>query len=164
MTSDLNLIVCLALNGAIGFGNRLLYRLPSDLRRFKELTWGHTVLMGRLTYQSLPKGALPHRRNIVLTRSGVTFPGCDVYPTLALALAHTAPREKVFVIGGASVYRDALSLVSRLFLTVVDDRPLRADTFFPRFDPSDWRELKREHHPADARDERPYDFVVLERK
>lgn len=127
----INIIACMAENGAIGADNRLLYSLPEDMQRFKQLTTGHTVIMGRNTYQSLPHGALPHRRNIVLSTTLKSVPDCEVYPSIEEALAHMKPEEKLFVIGGEEVYSAMLPLTSRLYLTVVHDTPSRADTFFP---------------------------------
>ena len=160
----LAIIVCIARNNAIGLNNALLYHLRNDLRHFKELTSCNTVLMGRRTFESLPKGALPNRRNIVLTRQGRQFPGTEVYECLHDALAHCRKDEKVFVIGGASVYHEALPLADCLQLTEVDDTPIHADTFFPNFDREEWQETKREHHEADEQNEKPYDFVELVRK
>jgi dihydrofolate reductase len=113
--------------------------------------------MGRNTFLSLPKGALPNRRNIVLSRSAKAFEGCDVYASLEEALQHCAPDEDIYIIGGASVYRQALPLADRLCLTEVDDTPAEADTFFPPYD--DWHEESGEDHPVDERHNFPYSFV-----
>lgn len=126
----INIIAAVAKNRAIGYQNKLIYWLPNDLKRFKALTTGHTIIMGRNTFLSLPKGALPNRRNIVLSRSVKSFEGCDVYPSLEEALAHCAKDEEVYIIGGASVYQQALPLADRLCLTEIDDTPAKADTFF----------------------------------
>jgi dihydrofolate reductase len=158
---------------AIGFQNKLIYWLPNDLKRFKSLTTGHTIIMGRNTFLSLPKGALPNRRNIVLSRTAFSshtgedgrglFPGCDVYPSLEEALAHCAKDEEVYIIGGASVYTQALSMADRLCLTEVDDTPKEADTFFPEYK-ADWREVAREDHDIDERHAQRYAFVDYVRK
>lgn len=100
----LHIIAAVARNRAIGLENKLLYWLPNDLKRFKALTTGHTIIMGRNTFLSLPKGALPNRRNVVLSRTVKEIPGCDVYATLDEALASCQPDEQVYIIGGASVY------------------------------------------------------------
>lgn len=126
------LIAAIARNRAIGFENKLLYWLPEDLKRFKALTTGNTIIMGRKTFESLPKGALPNRRNVVLSRQKLTFPGTEVYPTLEEALSSCEGQE-VYIIGGASLYEQALPYADRLFLTEVDDTPLQADAFFPSF-------------------------------
>ena len=154
----INIIAAVAKDRAIGFQNKLIYWLPNDLKRFKALTTGHTIIMGRNTFLSLPKGALPNRRNIVLSRTVTDFPGCDVYPSLEEALAHCTKDENVYIIGGASVYTQALSLADRLCLTEVDDTPKEADTFFPEYK-ADWREVAREDHDIDARHAQRYAFV-----
>ena len=159
----INIIAAVAKDRAIGFQNKLIYWLPNDLKRFKALTTGHTIIMGRNTFLSLPKGALPNRRNIVLSRTVTDFPGCDVYPSLKEALAHCAKDEDVYIIGGASVYTQALSMADRLCLTEVDDTPKEADTFFPEYK-ADWREVAREDHDIDERHAQRYAFVDYVRK
>ena len=153
----ISIIAAVARNRAIGYENKLIYWLPNDLKRFKALTTGHTIIMGRNTFLSLPKGALPNRRNIVLTRSQKAFPGCDVYASLEDALAHCDKDEDVYIIGGASVYCQALPLADRLCLTEINDTPEKADTFFPPYD--DWKEVSRENHEKDERHEYEYSFV-----
>ena len=159
----ISIIAAVAQNRAIGFQNKLIYWLPNDLKRFKALTTGHTIIMGRNTFLSLPKGALPNRRNIVLSRSVSAFPGCDVYPSLDEALAHCAPDEDVYIIGGASVYQQALPLADRLCLTEIDDTPAEADTFFPPYK-DEWKEAARESHDIDDRHAHRYAFVDYIRK
>ena len=159
----ISIIAAVARDRAIGFQNKLIYWLPNDLKRFKALTTGHTIIMGRNTFLSLPKGALPNRRNIVLSRTVTDFPGCDVYPSLEEALAHCTKDEDVYIIGGASVYTQALSLADRLCLTEVDDTPKEADTFFPEYK-ADWREVAREDHDIDERHAQRYAFVDYVRK
>lgn len=154
----ISIIAAVAKNRAIGYKNKLIYWLPNDLKRFKALTTGHTIIMGRNTFLSLPKGALPNRRNIVLSRSAKAFEGCDVYPSLEEALHHCAPDEDIYIIGGASVYKKALPLADRLCLTEIDDTPAEADTFFPSYDEG-WKEESREDHPTDERHDFPYSFV-----
>ena len=159
----INIIAAVAKNRAIGFENKLIYWLPNDLKRFKALTTGHTIIMGRNTFLSLPKGALPNRRNIVLSRSSKVFPGCDVYPSLEEALANCAKDEDIYIIGGASVYKQALAVADRLCLTEIDDTPAEADTFFPSYE-DDWQEESREDHPIDDRHDFRYSFVDYIRK
>ena len=159
----ISIIAAVAKNRAIGYQNELIYWLPNDLKRFKALTTGHTIIMGRNTYLSLPKGALPNRRNIVLSRSTKAFPGCDVYPSLEEALQHCTPDEDIYIIGGASVYRQALKIADRLCLTEIDDTPADADTFFPSYE-DNWQEESREDHPIDDRHDFPYSFVDYIRK
>ena len=159
----ISIIAAVAKNRAIGYQNKLIYWLPNDLKRFKALTTGHTIIMGRNTFLSLPKGALPNRRNIVLSRSQKAFSGCDVYASLEEALKHCSPDEDIYIIGGASVYRQALKLADRLCLTEIDDTPTEADTFFPPYE-DDWKEESREDHPIDDRHDFRYSFVDYIRK
>ena len=159
----ISIIAAVAKNRAIGFKNKLIYWLPNDLKRFKALTTGHTIIMGRNTFLSLPKGALPNRRNIVLSRSQKTFENCDVYASLEEALQHCTPDEDIYIIGGASVYRQALKIADRLCLTEIDDTPAEADTFFPPYE-DDWKEESREDHPIDDRHDFRYSFVDYIRK
>ena len=153
----ISIIAAVAKNRAIGYKNKLLYWLPNDLRRFKSLTTGHTIIMGRKTFESLPKGALPNRRNIVLSRNKKDFEGCERYASLREALSHCGTAEEVYIIGGASVYKEAMAFADRLCLTEVHDTPEKADTFFPPYD--EWREVWRESHDTDERHRQRYDFV-----
>ncbi|MGM9679751.1 MAG: dihydrofolate reductase [Bacteroidaceae bacterium] len=155
----ISIIAAVARNMAIGRGNELIYWLPNDLRRFKALTTGHTIIMGRRTFQSLPKGALPNRRNIVLTRSGKEFPGAETYSSLREALDSCLPSEEVFVIGGATVYAEALPLADRLCLTEVDDEPEGADAFFPQVSSDLWKVSSREEHGKDEKHDYTYTFT-----
>lgn len=154
---QINIIAAVARNRAIGNGNKLIYWLPDDLKRFKSLTTGNTIIMGRNTYLSLPKGALPNRRNVVLSNTLSELPGCDVYPSLAAALASCAADADVYVIGGAQVYEAAMPLAHRLCLTEVCDTPPAADAFFPDY--SAWREVWREDRHADERHAHDFSFV-----
>lgn len=155
----ISIIAAVAQNMAIGYENKLLYWLSDDLKRFKALTTGHTIIMGRKTFESLPKGALPNRRNVVLTRSQITFPDTEVFSSLQKALASCAPEEDVYIIGGASVYKEALPLADRLCLTEVQDTPALADAFFPQFSHEEWKETWVEEHQPDERHTHPYRFV-----
>ena len=155
----ISIIAAVAQNMAIGLDNKLLYWLPSDLKRFKALTTGHTIVMGRRTFESLPKGALPNRRNVVLSRAGISFPGAETFPSLEAALASCAPDEDVYIIGGASVYAEALQLADRLCLTEVEDTPAAADAFFPSFDKNEWQEAFTEEHDTDEKHAQRFRFV-----
>lgn len=155
----ISIIACISKdNRAIGYQNRLLYHLPSDMVRFRELTTGHTIVMGRKTFDSLPNGALPHRRNIVVSKSLKEIDGAEVYPSLEEALRAAqgdtlpAPKEntgiaspeEIFIIGGESIYRQALPAARKLYLTLVDKKPEQADTFFPAIDCSAWEVTEKE--------------------
>ena len=157
----ISIIAAVAKNRAIGFENKLIYWLPNDLKRFKALTTGHTIIMGRNTFESLPKGALPNRRNVVLSTTIKELPGCEVFPTLDAALQSCQPDENIYIIGGARVYEQAISKADRLCLTEVDDTPAQADAFFPDY--SDWQAVNKEAHPKDERHEYEYTFVDYER-
>ncbi len=161
MIMTISIIAAVARNRAIGHENKLIYWLPNDLKRFKSLTTGHTIIMGRRTFLSLPKGALPNRRNVVLSRTATDFPDCEVFTSLDEALAHCREDEDVYIIGGASVYAEAIGRADRLCLTEVDDTPAEADTFFPPYD--GWHEVAREEHPVDERHAFRYAFVDYER-
>ncbi len=147
----LSIIACISqTNRAIGYQNRLLYHIKSDLTRFRELTTGHAIIMGRKTYESLPNGALPHRRNIVVSNSMKEMEGCEVYPNLDAALkAAEGKTEETFIIGGESIYRQSLPAAHKLYLTVVDDAavnatPQQADAFFPEINPEEWELIEKE--------------------
>lgn len=144
----------------IGYQNQLLFWLPSDLKRFKALTTGNTIIMGRKTFESLPKGALPNRRNVVLSsRSDVSYPGAEVFSSLEEALRSCSPDEHVYIIGGASVYQQALPLADELCLTEVDAEAPQVDAYFPEIDPTIWQEKSRESHSIDEKHPCPYAFV-----
>ena len=169
----ISIIVAIAENNAIGYENKLIYWLPNDLKRFKNLTTGNTIIMGRKTFESLPKGALPNRRNIVIshTAKADAFPGAECYPTLEAALEaaktgysyNGATSNEIFILGGASVYQQALQFADRLCLTYIYDSPANADTFFPTFDKEGWKETFREEHDIDEKHSHKYAFVDLER-
>jgi dihydrofolate reductase len=161
----IHIIVATDRNMAIGYQNKLLFWLPNDLKRFKELTTGNTIIMGRNTFLSLPKGALPNRRNIVLsTRKDASFPGAETYSSLEEAIKACKEDEKIYIIGGASVYKQALPLADVLCITEIDAEAPAADTYFPTIDPSIWKENSRESHPTDEKHEYPYAFVEYIRR
>ena len=162
----ITIIAAIAENNAIGLKGKLLYWLPADLKRFKALTTGHTIIMGRKTFESLPKGALPNRRNIVLSRSKKDFPGAEKFASLQEALAACklplkgdGGSEDIYIIGGASVYAEALPLANRLCLTEVHDTPKEADAFFPDFDKNEWEVSFREEHEPDEKHAQSFTFI-----
>ena len=160
---QLNIIAAVAENRAIGYQNDVVYFIREDLKRFKQLTTGHTVIMGRRTFYSLPKGALPNRRNIVLSRTETDFPGCDVYKSLDEALQHIGADEQAFIIGGASLYKEALAIADHLYLTEIAATPPQADVFFPEYNDDTWVVESCEERPA-ADDNPAYAFVNYVRK
>lgn len=183
---EISLVACIAQNGAIGFHNHLIYSFRLDMQRFKTLTTGHTVIMGRMTYLSLPNGPLPNRRNIIVSKtmmkgqsagmmkgqsegmasaneaesknrelSHASAPQYEVCRSLEEALSRCRDQgeKEVFIIGGAMLYRSALSLATRLYLTIVEDTPQQADTFFPLtaskvecLNRAGWTKVKEETH------------------
>lgn len=146
-------------SGAIGRGNALPWHLPKDLQRFKSLTLGKPILMGRKTAEAIGR-ALPGRENFVLTR-GTRAPFTGQRPVATLDEARMlAGEDSLVVIGGSEVYALALPLAERLHLTMIDTDVTGADAFFPLFNPLEWRQLKREKHRADAR--HPFDFAYLD--
>jgi dihydrofolate reductase len=155
-------IVAMADNGVIGRGNGLPWHLPDDLRRFKSLTMGHSILMGRRTFESIGR-ALPGRRNLVLTRNPVwSAPGCEVIATPEGAV-EAAGDSTLFVIGGAEVFSVFWPAVRRLELTEVH-ADVEGDTRLAGFDRRQWRETFREAHAADERHAFPFSFVTLDRR
>ena len=157
-------IVAVDENGAIGRQGDLLCHLPADMRHFKEMTMGHSIVMGRKTFESFPRRPLPGRQNLVITRSaGWQYPGVIVAHSLeqAIALAET---DTVFIIGGAQIYEQALPVVDVLHLTLIHARWASADVYFPALDPNQWQEVEREHHTSDHRNAYEYDFITLKRR
>lgn len=160
----ISLIVAIAQNGAIGNNQELLCHLPNDLKRFKAITLGHTIVMGRRTYESLPKGALPGRTNVVVSRQAdVAWENTIVAHSIDEALANSESSE-LFIIGGATLYEQTLQRANRLYITHIHHAFEQADTFFPAIDYDQWREIEREEHKADERHPYDYSFVTYERK
>lgn len=158
----ITLIAAIARNRVIGRDGRIPWHIPGDLPRFKQLTMGHPVVMGRRTWDSLGR-ALPGRRNIVLSRSrGFQPTGAEVFPTLGAALEACAGAQEVFVIGGTEAYREALAVAHRLVLTEIDaDVP--GDATFPPFDRAAWRETSRETHEATEAFAHRFAYVCYDR-
>lgn len=167
----LSIIACISkANRAIGYQNRLLYHIKSDMTRFRELTTGHVIIMGRKTYESLPNGALPNRCNIVVSKSRKELPNCEVYASLEEALTavtnktgrdkaetdKTETDKEYFIIGGESIYSQALPLADKLYLTLVDQEPSHADTFFPAINLEEWEVAEKE-----MRNENDLSFTFL---
>ena len=151
----------MAKNRVIGVNNKLPWHLSADLKRFKALTMGHTIIMGRRTYESIGR-PLPGRNNVVISRqSNLMFPCVTVVSSLDQA-TERANTGEVFIVGGAEIYREALPMAHRILLTEVH-RHFEGDTFFPLLSPRDWRETVRENH-KDELSGLAYDFVTLERR
>jgi dihydrofolate reductase len=157
----LSVIAAVARNGVIGRDNALPWRLPEDLKRFKLLTMGHHIIMGRKTYESLGR-LLPGRTTVIVSRNAqYAVPGALVAGSLKQALTACAADDEVFVIGGAQLYREALPLADKLYLTLID-KDFEGDAHFPPYDAARWHEASRES--GISGDGWGYDFVVYEQK
>ena len=164
MSKSIHAIVAIASDGAIGRQGDLLCYLPADMMHFKEVTMGHSIIMGRKTFESFPRRPLPGRQNIVITRNtDWQYTGVTVANSLEDAIA-AAETDTVFIIGGAQVYGQSLPLVDVLHLTRIHARWVSADTFFPTLDMSEWQEVSREHHESDHRNAYEFDFITLKRR
>ena len=158
----LSLIVAVDKQSGIGKDNRLLWHLPADLKYFKRITSGHTVIMGRKTFQSIGK-PLPGRRNVVLSRDpSFHAEGCDIYDDFFTALKTCRDEPEVFVIGGAEIYRQALQVADRIYITRVNT-VAEADTHFPEFSMSIWKLINLEKHKADEKNAFDYTFSLYQR-
>lgn len=159
----ISIIAAMDPNRVIGLNNHLPWRLPNDLKRFKTLTMGKPVIMGRKTHESIGR-ALPGRRNIVLSSNpDYRASGCETATSLAKALEKVGEEEEVMVIGGAAVYEAALPKANRLYITLINEEYV-GDTWFPWYDKRDWGVVAKEEHPADETHEVPFIFLQLDRK
>ena len=169
MSIRLSMMVAKASNNVIGRNNKLPWYLPSDLKYFKQVTFGKPVIMGRKTWESL-KGPLPGRTNIVITRQqqylaegAKVVATVDEAITMAENVAFIEGQEEAVIMGGAEIYALALPQTQRLYLTEVHAE-VDGDTFFPEYDTSEWKEIGREDFPAEGPNPYDYSFVVYERK
>lgn len=160
---NISIIVAIAENFAIGKNNDLLFHLPDDLKRFKKITTGHSLIMGRNTLLSLPKWPLPNRRHIVISdKPDDNFPGCEIVFSVEEALEKVKTETEAFVIGGGMVYKQFYPIASKLYLTLVH-KSFEADVFFPEIDFSKWQEKKRNDF-YDEKNEFDYSYLNLIRK
>ncbi len=159
----LSIIVAMDNNHLIGKDNGLPWHLPADLAFFKKVTTGHSIVMGRKTYDSIGR-PLPNRRNIVITRNvDVSIEGCEVFNSIDDALDSAKEEKEVLVIGGANLCQQVLARVGRLYITHIEG-VFEGDTYFPNYDANDWREISRESHLPDEKNPHHYHFIILERK
>lgn len=159
----ISIIVAIARNGAIGRNNDLLWHISADLKRFKEITKGHQVIMGRMTYLSLPKRPLVNRTNIVITdNKDEFFEGCITVHSIEEALDLCNDREESFIIGGGSIYRQFLPFADKLYLTLVD-KDFEADTFFPEIDKSQWTLVEKSEPVYDEANDFSYSFITYKK-
>lgn len=159
----ISIIVAVASDNAIGKGNNLLWHLSEDLKRFKSITKGHSIIMGRNTFYSLPNGALPLRRNIVVSRTISSIEGVECYDSLSAALDAARGEEEVFVIGGGQLYAATLPLADRLYFTRVEQSFPDADTFFPDFDLTEWTPSYSLHSLQSEQNEYASTFTIYQR-
>lgn len=162
----LSAITAVAENNVIGRDNQLPWRLPADMKYFKDTTWGHPVIMGRKTYASFGNKALKGRMNIVITRQpGFLATDARVVHSLdeAVALAKEMDVTEVFILGGADIYRQSMSLLNRIYLTRIYEN-FEGDAFFPAMDPGAWKLVREEAHQPDEKNRHAYSFQVWEKK
>lgn len=162
-----SIIVAVDEAGGIGRSNDLMWHLREDLKRFKAITTGHSIVMGRNTYHSLPNGALPNRRNIVVSTTLTDpFEGITCLPTIedAIAYAQSMGEDELFIIGGGKLYASTINLVDKMYLTRVHHTFHDADTFFPEWNSEDWAVVKTIHCPADDNNEFDTTFYELEKR
>ncbi len=157
----ISIVVAISSNYAIGKDNKLLWNLPNDLQHFKNIVDGGCVVMGHKTFESI-KSPIPNCRNIVITRQDITIEGCEVVKSIEEAIALCKTEDEVFIVGGAEIYRQAMHLTDRIYLTIVH-HSFDADTFFPEIDYKDWKEAAREDHETDEKHAFSYSFITLER-
>lgn len=150
-------------NRVIGYRNDLPWRLPNDLKLFKEITTGKPIIMGRKTYESIGR-PLPNRRNIVITgQKEYVAQGIDIVHSLSEAIKLCESEEEVMIIGGATIYQEALHLCHRMYVTEVL-KEFTGDTWFPAYKKNEWVETRKEVHQEDERHDADYQFIVLDRK
>ena len=158
-----SIIVAIGENNEIGKDNDLLWRISADMKRFKAITTGNTIVMGRKTFDSLPKGALPNRRNIVLSHQELEFENTEVFQSIDQIVEATKNDKNIFVIGGASLYQAFIGKVEKIYLTKVHSS-FDADVFFPKFDMNNWEILEEENVPKGEKNEFSHTFYILKKK
>ena len=157
-----SIIVAIAQNGTIGDKNSLLWHIKEDMRFFRTTTSGHAVIMGRKTFESLGSKPLPKRKNIVITRADRDFEGAFTAHSLAEAIAMAEGDEEIFIIGGAQIYAEALSVADRMYITRVE-RDYEGDTSFPKIDYSKWRLVSEERYERGEEFDAPFAFLCYDR-
>ncbi len=161
---NISIIVAIAENNAIGLNNDLLCHLPDDLKRFKQITSGHTVIMGRRTFLSLPKGALPNRRNIVISDvKGESFENCEMVASIEEAMVACDEKDEAFIIGGGMVYKQFLPHARKLYITRLH-KEFDGDVFFPEINFDEWDELERTKYPAGENNPVAYSYIIYQKK
>ena len=160
----ISIIAAISEDNGIGKDNKLLWHIPEDLKRFKKLTMGQCIIMGKKTWESLPKKPLPGRKNIVLTDNpDEHIEGSITAYSIDDALSKCSKDEQIFIIGGGSIYRQFMPLASRLYITHIH-KSTAADTFFPEIHGNEWEEIEKEEHLNDSELNPPYSYVIYRRK
>lgn len=158
MKKNISIIACISKNNALGKNNELLYHLPNDMKMFKQITTGNTVIMGSKTYFSFPKGALPNRENIVISRSDLELSDAKVCHSIQEAI-DSAINENIFIIGGGQIYKQCLDIADTMYLTIVDNIAEDADTFFPEWG-NEWKKVEDSPREADEKHKYNYSFTI----
>lgn len=159
-----SIIVAADGNNAIGKDNNLLCYLPNDLKYFKTITEGHSIIMGRKTFESLPNGALANRRNIVISYNKcLKLPNCEVCLSIEEAIELCNGEDEIFFIGGGSIYKKVIDIADRIYLTSIHHEFEKADTFFPEINATQWKQVFREGHEVDEKHKYRYSFLRFEK-
>ena len=162
--NNISIIAAIGKNNELGKDNKLLWHISEDLKRFKNITSGHSVIMGRKTFNSIKNKALPNRRNIVITSdTSFTAPNIEIVHSIDEAMKLTKSEKEVFILGGATIYKQFIPYTFRMYLTIVH-KAYEADIFFPEFDISQWQELERTDIKDDESVGVDYSFLTFERK
>ena len=162
--TKISTIVAADENNAIGNEGGMLCHLPNDLKYFKNVTSNHSIIMGRKTFESLPKGALPNRRNIVITRnSELQYDRCEMCSSLEEVIRLCRNEDEMFIIGGGSIYKEAIELSDQVYLTRIHHVFDNVDTFFPTLDSQVWLKVFEERHEADEKNKYAHSFIRLEK-
>lgn len=160
---NISIIAAMAENRVIGLSNKMPWHLPADLKHFKALTVGKSIIMGRNTFESIGK-ALPQRRNIVVTRNpDYQAEGCDIAHSLDDALTLCANEAEIMIIGGAQLYQQCLPIATRMYLTIIHHR-FEGDTYFPEFDKNHWQVAHHEKHDPDTKNPYNYTFLTYQKR
>lgn len=161
---NISIIAAVGKNLELGKDNNLIWHISADLKRFKKLTSGHTVVMGRRTFESLKNGPLPNRRNIVITaQKGYKYQGVEIVNSVNDVFEILHPDEETFILGGATIYNQFLPFADKLYLTRIN-KAFDADTFFPEINMNEWFEIEHNHVSDDEQAGMEYSFVTLEKK
>ena len=161
---EIGIVVIIDENNGIGKDGDLLCHLPNDLKHFKQITTGQSIIMGRKTFESLPKGALPNRINIVITSDNKeNYPGCIVARSVDEAILLSEEQEKVYIVGGGKIYNSTLHLANKLYLTRIHHIFDEAETFFPEIDFDNWKLVEEEKHKADEKHLYDYSFQTYQK-